>query len=120
MNDQRVKTDNEVIAEFMGWERYSQNSFKCPNTYPIHNNTSNGWTTFSADQLEFGSRWDWLMPAIQRAKESIKEAGWGTPTEKEAWSRLRMCLNEVSNINIQNAHYCLVKYIHWYQKQKSS
>jgi hypothetical protein len=37
-----MKTDNELIAEFMGWERYTGNSFKCPNLYPVHNDQSFG------------------------------------------------------------------------------
>lgn len=78
--EKTTKTDNEFIAEFMGWERYSNNSFKCPNIYPIENSTVCGWTTFTADQLEFSKRWDWLMPVVERIAEYRlaypKQAAW--------------------------------------------
>ena len=70
------KSDNILIAEFLGWERYSNNSFKCPNTYPVHNDYSNGWTTFTSDQLEFESQWNWIMPVVNKIDQTIKNTKW--------------------------------------------
>ena len=75
-----TKTDNELIAEFMGWERYSRNSFKCPNLYPFNSSLSMGWTTFEENQLQFNTSWDWLMPVVEKIAEYRlaypKETGW--------------------------------------------
>lgn len=67
--EKTTKKNDELIAGFLGWERYSNNSFKCPNIYPIENSTVYGWTTFTADQLEFSKRWDWLMPVVEKITE---------------------------------------------------
>jgi hypothetical protein len=76
-----MKTDNELIAEFMGWERYSRNSFKCPNIYPIENTQHYGWTTFLSEQLEFNVRWDWIMPVWMKFRDLDLESN----PEYEQW-----------------------------------
>jgi hypothetical protein len=90
-----MKTDNVKIAAFVGGE---------------HNEDV-------GNPYMYDKYWDALIPALEIAKERIKAAGWGTPTEKEAWKRFNAALNEVYNLNIKNAHYCFVKFIDWYTSQ---
>ena len=53
--DKQEKTDNELIAEFMGWQCDAINDVKI--WYRIGVNRS-----ISPGELKFNSSWDWLMP----------------------------------------------------------
>jgi hypothetical protein len=127
-----MKTDDAKIAKFMGWEKYSGNSYKCPNTYPIENNVSNGWTTFTADQLEFSSRWDWLMPVV----EKIESLGFATKfrheifkdvsgyqdieifslNENNGYKRVACCTDRIPKI--EAIYKAVVQFIDWYNENK--
>lgn len=106
----KEKTDNELIAVFMGLKHSHDKAW-------MWNPLEVGNSSVRVDELRYHDKWDWLMPAMERAKKAIKEAGYGTPTEKQALMKLRMALNEVSNINIKNAHFCLVHFIKWFNSQ---
>jgi hypothetical protein len=117
MNTEEIKTGNEVIARWMGWERYSHNSFKCPNLYPIENNASSGWTTFNTDQLEFASRWDWIMPVCAKW-DSINFSEFNE-ADKNRYMQLCDDLDEiVARYEIQPVFDQLVKNINWYTSNK--
>lgn len=103
-----MKTDNELIAEFMGWERYSQNSFKCPNIYPIENSTSYGWTTFTADQFQFTDSWDWLMPVV----EKVSEYRMAYPVQAMRVCNLKIVTGK------QHLYIAVIEFIKWYNDQK--
>lgn len=121
-----MKTDNELIAEFMGgmihdlpdgFGNINRRIYFAPGNNP---NPHCGAGTYKrVEDLDYDKRWEWLMPAMTQAKQAISAAGWGVPTEKQALMKLRMALNEVSNINIKNAHFCLVHFIKWYNEQKN-
>lgn len=102
------KTDNELISEFMGWERYSRNSFKCPNLYPFNSSLSMGWTTFEENQLQFNTSWDWLMPVVDRILKT-----W-TPT-KGTWPYE---YNQLANLtlgrSLADVYDVTVIFIKWY------
>lgn len=70
-----------------------------------------------SDDFKYETSWDAFMPVVVRARQSIKDAGWGTPTEKEAKSRLKVVTNEVANVNIENANFAMIKFIQWYNDQ---
>jgi hypothetical protein len=102
---------NEVIAEFRGLKS-KKISFLGDEDITVW-----FWPEEPEDWFglpEYDQKWDSLIPALRLAKKKIEEAGWGTPLEKEAKAKLRMALNETANLNIENAHYCLVKFIEWY------
>lgn len=102
---------NKAIGEFMGWTFIDDETV----THPDHSDHGR-LLELRKDILQYHSSWDWLMPCLKKAKQAIKEAGWGTTTEKEANRRLGAALNETYNLNIENAHFCLVKFIEWYNK----
>lgn len=107
-----MKTDNEIIAEFVGgkismtYRNYT--TFK--NASDLQEAKKHGWEA----NLHYDTSWDKLIPCLAKAKEKIKSAGWGTPMEDSAKKRLNAALNELYNLNIKNTHYCLVKFIQWY------
>jgi len=57
-------SDNEMIAEFMGWTPCDSND----NTmYANPQDKSDVWST---DEMRFYESWDWLMPVVQKIKDS--------------------------------------------------
>lgn len=62
------KSDNELIAEFLGWKRHENGkAFWVPNTYPMEGST--GHTTDHPDWFQFDKRWDWLMPVVDKIED---------------------------------------------------
>jgi hypothetical protein len=59
-----MKTDNEKIAEFMGWQKASK-GYMVPNLYPF-TGYSTGETECTDTEMEFHRRWDWLIPAVEK------------------------------------------------------
>lgn len=117
----KVEAGNEVIALFTGAvikpeEDMKRRVFFQKGTKPISLNEFWCWSSC----MEYHTSWDWLIPALKKAEQIIHDAGWGTATEKEAWRRLNAAKNEVFNLNIENAHYCFVKFIHWYNSIKKA
>lgn len=111
-----MKTHAEIIADFLGWKICT--SADCAHL-PLHYRYGlKNWQVILVKDMKFDKSWDALIPVIAFARKAIVAAGWGTPTEKEAKSRLKMALNETANLNIHNAHYCLVKFIEWYNQNK--
>ncbi len=66
--------------------------------------------------LKYHSSWDWLVPAITKIKETVQQ--YYTDGElvlyKAAKSRLTPIMNELYNLDITNTHYCIAKFIQWY------
>lgn len=102
---------NQLIAEYMGfriWFRDGQ--IPQAEMCDVHHDIET-WA-------QYHYSWDWLMPCLQSAKDKIKSSGWGVLKQTEATKRLEAALNEVFNLNIENAHYCFVQFIKWYNQQK--
>lgn len=118
-------SDNELIAEFMGWERYG-NAYKCPNLYPIENSTNSGWTTFAHETFEFHTRWDSLMPVVHKIGELYNRAF----PSKEKFIELILSKQDpidshyidVISISIASpiseVYAAVINFIHWYNTQK--
>ena len=63
-NEGRVKTDNELIAEFMGETVYASRSEM--NSVPIKELKP----YYLLDQLEYDTSWDWLMPVVEKIEKT--------------------------------------------------
>jgi hypothetical protein len=59
-----------LIADFLGWENYGDGkTYKFPNIYPIYNiddEENTGWISEQISKAEFDTRWDWLMPVVDK------------------------------------------------------
>jgi hypothetical protein len=91
-----VVSGSALIADFMGWEKYEDGvTYKFPNLYPIHNiddKENTGWISEQISNAEFHTRWDWLMPVLE--KLCRKEIGDGITYVKYATPRTFGMLNE--------------------------
>jgi hypothetical protein len=127
MTDQKILEGNKLIAEFLGY-KFAGDGAKM--NFNITKPGEEHWYYGSWEKPDFNehimtefkyhSSWDWLMPVLKLGKEKIKQADFNTMQEKAANGRLGAALNEAHNINLGNAHYCLVKFIEWYNQQKPS
>lgn len=65
-------TDNELIAEFMGWVRYEANAlYNLPQWYDpdLKDLRKKGKFKGYTEQLDFHRKWDWLMPVVEKIKD---------------------------------------------------
>src|SRR6188768_657987 len=104
-------TDNELIAEFMGWERLRHDSgHMVPNLYPYVGNS--GETEMFGEEMEFHRRWDWLMPVVEKIEHE------GFPVD--IWKNC--CLirgvagsaSKVEGSKINAVYSAVVEFIKWY------
>lgn len=78
-----MKTDNELIAEFMGWKLVTINTpfikfmtdkpmkvWKMPSDF----NTEFVPKVIREDDLKFERSWDWLMPVVEKISQHIYES----------------------------------------------
>ena len=68
-----IVSGSALIADFMGWEKYEDGTtYKFPNLYPIHNiddKENTGWVSEQISNAEFHTRWDWLMPVVEKIEQ---------------------------------------------------
>ena len=125
-------TDNELIAEFMGWERisneYSKNSFMVPNTYPQVWFDS-GEIQCKPEKMSFHDRWDWLMPVVEKI-ESLQYKKYlyvisgytfvinGRCAEVMDIERDTITKQQVGESKIEATYKAVVEFVKWYSRQK--
>lgn len=111
------KTDNEIIAEFMG----------LPLTKQLPQFSSVGpkkWTTVPFQRWKYHESWDWLMPVVVRCHElgdaeeqKFPEAkDLDDPTGWKAWSYRRVGLST----DINQVYTNVVNFIKWHNSQDTS
>lgn len=64
-----MKTDNELIAEFMGLIRYEPNSrYNLPQWYQPDSSDGRKKGKFMGypEQLKYDTKWDWIMPVVEK------------------------------------------------------
>lgn len=98
-----MKTDNELIAEFMG--------IKCS---PVGCTCSdNGRRLINVDELEYDERWDWLMTVVERIELL------GDSNDKVFRSSEFHELMELSiKTSIERVYYFVIEFIKWYNSNK--
>ncbi len=69
MTEQEILEGNKLIAEFMGWKLSEIRIQKKEHWYKNPNKE----TFIQAENFEYHSSWDWLMPSIKKAIEVFGE-----------------------------------------------
>ena len=111
-----LRSENKLIAAFMGvkpdgdWFN-GQELFKAglPFYYGLMGNGTN--------DLKFHCSWDWLMPVIQKIIKTIGYKSVEYCTTEE-WYNYTNIARMYIGIDIQHAHYYVVEFIYWYNKNK--
>lgn len=95
-----TKTDNELIAEFMGETVFEtvdeMRAIPLDDLKPY----------YLRHQLKYDSSWDWLMPVLQHISASSEDI--------RRWWHVQSTL---SDLNIYLTHSAVVEYIKWYNSQ---
>jgi hypothetical protein len=106
-----TKSDNELIAEFMGWEHCNSPSCIENNNLCWSKDCHSGYV--SKDKLKFETSWDWLMPVV----EKIFDTEFGGKFEE--WKSLNRKISEsLSVASLDGTYKAVVAFIHWYNSQK--
>lgn len=117
-----MKTDNEIIAEFMGWERWRFDWL--PNK--LHRGAGDKVEGVAIHQLKYDTSWDWLMPVVEKIQKLYSEAfpsnekfielilAKQDPIDSEYIEVIALPLG----VSIQEAHAAIVKFIKWYNESK--
>lgn len=109
-----MKTENEIIAEFMGGWNKDPHTRKYGINIP---HMKNQW--WDIDELQYHASWDWLMPVV----EKIENMGHSTKIECNGISTTVTISPNVSVWNnpstkIDKAYKAVVQFIKWYNEQK--
>jgi hypothetical protein len=105
-----MKTDNQVIAEFMGWvhsvkDYHGINLFHLPegDKIPIHCKSQ------SLEGFKYDTSWDWLMPVVEKIEEFRHTTDY-PPEMRLLWIELSSAILEV---NLSRSHRGVVEFIKW-------
>lgn len=109
--------DNELIAEFMGWRKASK-GFMVPNTYPIIDGYDSGETEFTNEFLDFDTRWDWLIPVVQKIESIAPTRVIIDCNECRIVGDKRFKVHTLRKIN--SVYQCVVQFIKWYNEFSST
>lgn len=72
------KTENEIIAEFMGFSKCVTEH----DTFWKENGEEYTINSWDFHNLPFDTSWDWLMPVVEKIEITIRDTKW----IKGAWS----------------------------------
>ena len=101
-----MKTDNELITEFMGWETSTGNSLA--NTpLLVYHNPEIVDRVFSASELRFHSSWDWLMPVVKKISRLYDQ-------EPEHLDEYEAVIRIPIIETMENIYKAVVEFIKWY------
>ena len=103
------KTENELIAEFMGATDYIHENSHLPYLYfPVrpHDRAN---TIYRVGSLRYSTSWDWLIPVVEKITPIAKEVG------QQAWFDIKYSLTDA---RIDLVYRRVVEFIKWYNSQK--
>jgi hypothetical protein len=130
-----MKTDNELIAEFMGYKYYGWNHPEVkgsgggwkssPNSHPKM--MGSGYLTPRKDGLRYDTSWDWLMPVVDKIERSnfgefhfrLSISGDSIQLSKYSDGSGYLFLDHLifGKGKIDSTYNAVVKFIQWYNQQ---
>ena len=125
MDSKEIIEGNKLIAEFMGCygdahfaggEQVYRYGFKDTHI------TERWHESEFLDKTPYHSSWDWLMPVVKKIKDLAMDRDLEfneALVHKEAKSRFTPIANECGNVNIENVHYCVIKFVTWLNSQQN-
>jgi hypothetical protein len=99
--------ENCLIAEFMG-NLVDDESFNSPVV------TEPSGNYYYLSECRYNSSWDALIPVAQKIKDWVYSTDMDLYTFKNAVGRWHPISNEIGNLKIEKAYYCIIKFITWY------
>jgi len=121
---EEILSGNKLIAKFMGWEHYEDGqTYMFPNLYPIYNiddDRNTGWISEQISNAEFHTRWDWIMPVVEKIAKNYDVRITWIPSAMDVTyiSRPNVSDGEISSMGgmtaIENTWQAVVRFIEWY------
>jgi hypothetical protein len=106
------KSDNELIAEFMGFSMCETKHDKFFNPPHTPKATPEKWI-YHLNGLIFGTSWDWLMPVVEKINNA--------PFDNMRGIELIETIHKyISKVQIKDAYMYVVEFIKWYKHQTAS
>jgi len=137
-----MKTDNELIAEFMGFFAF-ETSIQGFSIYKLLDSNGNPihpyYGPFNQNTMRFDKSWDWIMPVVEKI-ESIYDDHhgyftvhihsnacdiqgtnlWKAIEPESIYGDVYMSdPNAIFNTKIESTYYNVVQFIKWYNGQKA-
>lgn len=118
------KTDNELIAEFMGAKKVNQFAFCCsefPDVFIPSKNwdeTNNLKETFTPEEMLYSTSWDWLMPVVEKIGKLWAEYPVIDWQNDRAVDEFMLVCGLPLDTPIDKAYQAVVKFIKWYNENK--
>ena len=119
MDNKEIIENNKLIAEFMGVDvNYSDIVYKDSKS-PLRHFIDN---RNKLDGLDFHNSWDWLMPVVEKCKETLEtietefESEERAKFEEEIFS-LDETLEDFFTNNLEAIYRRCIEFIKWYNEQ---
>lgn len=120
MNSPEITEGNKLIAIFDGLECRSVMGsgflyFRVPNYYPfcqMDDEENTGWTETTADELDYHTRFDWLVPVIAKInKFDIMAADIPSGAESTFYVLKKYLANDLIDGDIAGCHLMVVRIV---------
>ena len=113
---------NRTICEFTGWEFKEVE----PGWFEAFHDGQLQWADdkrfidrIMLEGFRFHEDWNKLMPVVAKIPKLIHATD-ELKLRREMSARWKPIENELCNVNMTNVHYCLFRFIQWYNKQKEA
>lgn len=113
-----MKTDNELIAEFMGYEFINDAPEEFPKGYwYLTADIESDWMV--EQDMQYHESWDWLMPVVEKISalngvHYIIEGHCGMVI----YSFGKQIVKNSSDSNIETVYKSVVEFINWHNSQQ--
>lgn len=113
-NSEKVTQESKLIAEFMGFEPFHNNHYRC--LFELYHNDQ----ILPPQHMRFHSSFDWLMPVIDKLEQ---ETGYGLVlgSDYAYWNKFgeNPLDEEFSGITrLETAYEATIGLIQWHNSQK--
>ena len=110
---------NKLIAKFMEVTNEISDLYYLPQFGHYFNSYGNIEFNdiFRSTELKYHSSWDWLMPVVEKIKNTIGFKSIDECSEKEWYASIGVTRLTITS-DIQTVWYAVINYIKWYNAKK--
>jgi len=108
-----MKTDNELIAIFMGFTPQKSslgNTYTHPDLMGVYGGTGM--------KFKYDTSWNWLMPVVEKISK-ISRNDYDGQARKDIQYLKQIWANTPFYVSIERAYELVVEFIKWYNSQKN-
>lgn len=107
----QTMSDNELIAEFMGYEFVNDAPKEFPKGYWfLSDDKDTDWLV--EQDMQYSESWDWLMPVVEKIRNHVID---NEPFGNEYYQAINNALIEV---DIHDCHVEVVEFIKWFNTKQ--